>query len=136
MPFTAEQMFSLVDDIPKYSGFLPWCRSTTVLERDDTEVKACIDIAKAGIHKSFTTRNQNHRPNRIEMSLIEGPFKHLEGLWRFDSLNDRACKVSLDIEFEFSNKLLEKTIGPIFGHICNTLVEAFVKRAQEVYGKK
>lgn len=136
VPFTAEQMFYLVDDIEAYPGFLPWCKSTTVMERVDAEVRACIDIAKAGIHKSFTTRNQNQRPNRIEMSLVEGPFKHLEGLWRFDALNEKACKVSLDIEFEFSNKIFEKTIGPIFGHICNTLVEAFVKRAQDVYGKQ
>ncbi|MDH5547785.1 MAG: type II toxin-antitoxin system RatA family toxin [Gammaproteobacteria bacterium] len=136
VPFRAEQMFDLVDDIVSYPGFLPWCKSTNVIERVEESVTASIEIAKAGLHKSFTTRNANEKGKRIEMELVEGPFKKLQGLWNFEQLNDKACKVSLNIEFEFSNKILDKTVGPIFGQICNSLVEAFVKRAQELYGKR
>ena len=135
VPFSPEQMFKLVDDIAAYPDFLPWCKSTSIIERLNDQVKASIEISKAGIHKTFSTANINKANQRIEMHLVEGPFKHLQGLWRFDKLNEKACKVTLNIEFEFSNRLLDKTIGPVFGHICNTLVEAFVKRAQERYGR-
>ena len=136
VPFSAEQMFALVNDIGAYPEFLPWCKTTNILERTSDKVKASIEIAKAGINKSFTTCNENTQPSLIKMNLVEGPFKHLEGFWRFDVLNEKASKVSLDIEFEFSNKILEKTVGPVFGHICNTMVEAFVRRARETYGRK
>jgi len=132
VPFSASKMFSLVDDIEQYPEFLPWCKSTTVIERSDNEVIASIEIAKAGINKSFTTKNHNTE-NQIEMSLVDGPFKSLHGYWRFTPLDDDACKVSLDIEFDFSSKLMSMTLGPIFSQICNSLVNAFVERAMKVY---
>lgn len=134
--FSAENMFDLVDNIETYPAFLPWCKSTTIHNRDADEVRASIELSKAGIHKTFSTVNRTQRGKIIEMRLLEGPFKHLEGFWRFETLSDTASKVSLDIEFEFSSKLLDMTVGPVFGQICNSLVDAFVKRAQELYGRK
>jgi len=133
VPFSARQMFDLVDDIDAYPQFLPWCRSTQIHSRDDQQVKASIEIAKAGINQRFTTCNINTGGEVIEMQLVDGPFKSLHGYWRFQALSDSACKVSLDLEFEFSSKVLSMTLGPIFSQICNTMVEAFVKRAREVY---
>ncbi|HFE37710.1 MAG TPA: type II toxin-antitoxin system RatA family toxin [Gammaproteobacteria bacterium] len=135
VPFSAEKMFKLVDDIASYPQFLPWCKSTKIFSRDKATVKASIEIAKAGVHKSFTTLNHNDDYNRIELDLVEGPFKRLKGCWRFEALKPDASKVSLEIEFEFSNKLLGLTVGPVFSQICNTLVNSFVARAQDVYDK-
>lgn len=132
---SAEKMYALVDDILSYPKFLPWCKSTAVHKRDVDSVRASIEISKAGINKSFTTVNRLQNGKMIEIRLVEGPFSHLEGYWRFDALSANACKVSLDIEFEFSSKILSMTVGPIFGQICNSLVQAFVKRAQDVYGR-
>ncbi|MDH5692579.1 MAG: type II toxin-antitoxin system RatA family toxin [Gammaproteobacteria bacterium] len=134
VPYTAEKMFKLVGDIASYPSFLPWCKDTQIHEDLGDQVRASIEMSKAGIHKSFTTQNLAHGMELIEMSLVDGPFKHLKGFWRFDALSAEACKVSLDIEFEFSNRLLSSTVGPVFQGICNTLVEAFVQRAREVYG--
>jgi ribosome-associated toxin RatA of RatAB toxin-antitoxin module len=136
VPFGADQMFRLVDDIAAYPQFLPWCKSSNEIERRENGVKASIEISKAGLHKTFTTDNINLKNECIEMKLVEGPFKHLQGFWRFQQFDDKACKVSLNIEFEFASKILDKTMGPIFGQICNTLVEAFVKRAQDLYGRR
>jgi len=135
VPFSAESMFDLVDDIEAYPLFLPWCKSTTVFLREGSDVEAAIEMSKAGINKSFTTRNISHDKVAIEMRLVEGPFQSLEGRWSFQTLNASASKISLDIEFEFSNKLLSMSIGPVFSQICNSLVNAFVSRAQEVYGR-
>ncbi|MDX1811748.1 MAG: type II toxin-antitoxin system RatA family toxin [Gammaproteobacteria bacterium] len=135
VPYSADKMFQLVDDIPAYPKFLPWCKSTTVHNREAEKVEASIEIEKAGINKSFTTRNVSQGSELIEMQLVEGPFQSLQGYWRFETLNENACKVSLDIEFEFSNKVLSMTLGPVFSQICNTLVNAFVNRARDVYGK-
>jgi len=134
VPFSADNMFDLVDDIEAYSKFLPWCKSTTVYKREGNNVEASIEMSKAGINKSFATHNTSTGKKVIEMRLMEGPFQHLEGYWRFEALNPTACKISLDIEFEFSNKMLSMTVGPVFSQICNSLVNAFVSRAQEVYG--
>lgn len=134
VPYSAQKMFVLVDDINAYPQFLPWCRSSKEHLRDPEIVEASIEISKSGINKTFTTRNTLHNFHLIEMHLVEGPFKSLHGYWRFEELNDAACKVTLDIEFEFSNKILSMTLGPVFSHICNTLVNAFVSRAKEVYG--
>jgi len=134
VPFSAEKMFNLVDDIASYPSFLPWCKSTKIYSREKNEVKASIEMSKAGIHKSFTTCNHNQNYKSIELNLVEGPFKSLKGCWKFEELQVNACKVSLEIEFEFSNRILSATIGPVFSQICNTLVNSFVTRAQEVYG--
>lgn len=137
VPYSSEQMFKLVNDVNSYHEFLPWCAHSTELSRDEDEVKACIELAKGKVRKSFTTLNRLQKNKMIEMRLVDGPFKHLEGFWRFDTLNDgMACKVSLDMEFEFSNKILSMTVGPVFSTISNSLVDAFVRRAEEIYGGK
>lgn len=136
VPYSAQEMYRLVDDIPAYAEFLPWCKSAQEVNRNEDEVTARLDLAYSGMEKSFTTRNRVHKDKIIEMRLVEGPFKHLEGFWRFDSLGEQACKVSLDLEFEFSNRLVGMAMGPVFSQIANTLVDAFSKRAEQVYGKR
>jgi len=128
-------MFALVNDIGAYSQFLPWCRSSEIIEQQADELRATIEIAHGSLHKSFTTKNRLQQDKMIEMRLEQGPFKHLEGFWRFDVLGERACKVSLDLDFEFSNRLIGMAMGPIFSQIANSLVDAFSKRAVDVYGK-
>ncbi len=135
VPYSPEQMYVLVDAIGDYPQFLPWCRSSHELERDLDQVKASIEIAKGAINKSFTTLNRMQKNKLIEMSLVDGPFRHLHGFWRFDELKPGACRVSLDLDFEFSNALVSFAIGPIFNQVANTLVDSFVERAKQVYGK-
>ncbi|ALP52769.1 cyclase [Candidatus Tenderia electrophaga] len=136
VPYSAAEMFALVDDIESYQDFLPWCSSSKVLSRDEDLVRGAIRLSKGGIEKSFTTANRIQKNKMIEMRLEEGPFHHLEGFWHFDALDEQACKISLLMEFEFSSKLLGLTIGPVFNQIANSMVDAFVKRAADVYGKR
>lgn len=135
VPYSTAQMFALVDDIDSYALFLPWCRSSTVLTRSEEEVRATIEISHGSLRKSFTTCNRFQKDKIIEMRLEEGPFRNLEGFWRFDVLGEQACKVSLDLDFEFSSKLMGLAMGPVFSQIANSLVDAFTKRAVQVYGK-
>lgn len=137
VPYTVEEMYQLVDNIEAYAEFLPWCRSTQVMARDEQEVKASIEIARGALHKSFTTLNRMQHNKMIEMRLVEGPFKHLEGFWRFDALKaGQASKISLDLSFEFESKLVALAVGPVFNQIANSMVDAFCKRAIEVYGER
>jgi len=126
-------MYALVDDIDSYAEFLPWCSNSKVLRRDSSSVDASLVISYGKLHKSFTTRNMNTPHNCIEMQLLDGPFKHLHGLWRFTELGGEGTKVELLLEFEFASKLMDLTVGPVFSQIANTLVDAFTKRAREVY---
>lgn len=135
VPHSAQQMFALVDAIETYPEFLPWCKTTTVLYRDKDEVKASIELARGGLNKSFTTVNRNQTNKMIEMRLVEGPFQRLEGFWRFTPLGESGCKVTLDLEYEFSSRLLKMMVGPVFDHIANSLVDAFCERAEKVYGE-
>ncbi len=135
VPYTPRQMYALVNDIEAYQEFLPWCRSSRLLSRDDDEIRATLEIAHGSLRKSFTTCNRLQRDKMVEMRLVEGPFQHLEGFWRFDMLGEDACKVSLDLDFEFSNRLISMAMGPLFSQIANSLVDAFSKRAVDVYGK-
>jgi ribosome-associated toxin RatA of RatAB toxin-antitoxin module len=136
VPHSAEQMFELVADVDRYQEFLPWCGESRVLSREQDELKGCIVIAKAGIERSFTTVNRFQHGKMMEIRLIEGPFRHLEGFWRFQALRPDACKVSLDLDFEFANRVITMAFGKVFTQIANTLVDAFVKRADEVYARR
>ena len=136
VPYSPGEMFSLVDDVPSYREFLPWCSNSKEMKRDEDEVVASIEINKGAFRKSFSTCNRLQHNKMIEMRLNEGPFKHLEGFWRFDALGEKGCKVSLDLQFEFSNRILHMTVGPVFNQIANTLVDAFCKRAENVYGRR
>lgn len=132
--YTPEQMFKLVDDIEAYSDFLPWCGNANEISRDEKNVEASVLISHSGLNKEFTTLNTNTKYSQIEMHLVNGPFKKLDGIWLFEPLGDTACKVSLNLEFEFSSKIIGLTLGPVFSKIANSLVDAFIKRAETVYG--
>ena len=129
-------MYRLVEDIESYPQFLPWCGSSRIIEVNGDEVRAQLDLAYKGIQKSFKTINRNQPGKMIEMRLLEGPFKHLEGFWRFEPLREDACKVSVDLNYEFSGKILQMTVGPVFNEVANRLVDSFCKRAVDVYGKR
>jgi ribosome-associated toxin RatA of RatAB toxin-antitoxin module len=136
VPYTPQEMFALVSDIESYPAFLPWCASTTVISRDEDEVRASIRLTMGRVEKSFTTRNRQQVNKMIEMHLLEGPFSRLDGCWRFDPLGEQGCKVALDLSYEFKNRVLGMMVGPVFGQITNTLVDAFLDRAIQVYGKR
>lgn len=136
VPYTTAQMYRLVNDVASYPSFLPGCCDSRVLFEDRDEISAEIGLARGPIRKSFRTRNRLQQDKMIEMRLEEGPFRLLEGFWRFDELDDgRASRVTLDLEFEFSNHVVALAIGPVFSAIANSLVDAFVRRAREIYGK-
>jgi len=132
---SAERMFHLVNDIDRYPEFLPWCSGAEVVEEGDGLRKASLDISKGGMHHRLTTRNRVRAPDSIEISLADGPLKSLTGHWRFLPLNDSACKVVLTLEFEFSGSLSRMAFGPVFKYVANTMVDAFCRRADEIYGK-
>jgi ribosome-associated toxin RatA of RatAB toxin-antitoxin module len=134
VPYSAAAMYDLVNDVEAYPQFLPWCRSARVLGRDADEVRATLELAVGVVHKSFTTLNRLQKNKMIEVRLLQGPFQHLEGYWRFEALTESACKVILDMDFEFSGRILAVALGPVFSQIVHTLVDAFVKRAHQVYG--
>ena len=133
VPYSAQAMFDLVDDVDSYDRFLPWCKESRVLERTDDAVKGTIIFSKGVFEKGFTTLNRRQPGKMIEIRLVEGPFRHLEGFWRFQTLREDASKVSLDLEFEFNNRLVAMAFGKVFTQVANTLVDAFVGRAREVY---
>ena len=131
--YSPQQMFNLVNDVPAYPRFLPWCSHATAETEQPGQTLATIDIAHGSLKQSFTTQNQLVEGSEIRMRLVKGPFKHLDGHWRFIALPQQGCKILLDIEFEFANRLISMALGPVFNHICNTLVDAFVKRAAQIY---
>lgn len=135
VPYSARQMFDLVADIPSYPKFLPWCGGARVMSAEGDEVLAAIDIAYGGIRKTFTTRNLMQRYKMLEMQLLEGPFSHLQGFWQFMTLAENASKITLDLEFEVSNKVVGLALTPVFSNIANQLVDRFHQRASNLYGQ-
>jgi ribosome-associated toxin RatA of RatAB toxin-antitoxin module len=135
VPYSAMQMFELVDRIEDYPKFLPWCAGARVLDTHPGGKAARLDIDYHGVRAHFTTENTNTPGELIVVTLKDGPFKHLHGEWRFKSLRSDACKVELDLTYEFSSGLLDRVIGPVFSHIANTFIDAFVRRAESVYRK-
>jgi ribosome-associated toxin RatA of RatAB toxin-antitoxin module len=132
--YSAQQMFDLVDRVEDYPKFLPWCGGVEIRERGEHSVVASVGINFHGVKQSFTTSNVNTPPTEIKMNLVDGPFKTLHGTWTFKPLREDACKVELDLQYEFSSRLLEQVIGPVFGMIANSMVDSFCKRAETVYG--
>lgn len=132
--FTPEQMFGLVDAVEEYPKFLPWCGGTKLIYRDDQILRATIQINYHGIKQNWTTENPKRAPEEMLIHLVEGPFRSLDGRWRFIRLANRGCKVELNLRYEFSSRILEKLFGPVFNHIADTLVDAFARRAEQVYG--
>jgi ribosome-associated toxin RatA of RatAB toxin-antitoxin module len=132
--YSAQQMFDLVNDIESYPKFLPWCAGSRILKRDEDVVEAELIISKGGFKKSFSTRNKIDQGGRITVSLLDGPFSYLEGVWNFMPLREDASKISLDLEFEMSGVLANLAFGAVFNQICNTMVASFTGRAKAVYG--
>ena len=134
VPYRADQMYELVERIEAYPDFLPWCGGTQILERGAEETLARIDIRYHGVRTHFTTRNRNRPPEEIVVSLRDGPFRKLDGTWRFLALSPSACKVTFCLGYEFATPLLARVIGPVFGHIAGSFIDSFVARAEAVYG--
>ena len=134
VPYTAEQMYELVNGIESYPEFLPWCTDSQVYEREDTRLKASLSLATGKIRQTFTTENNMSPGKRIDVKLLSGPFKYLQGYWKFENTGDNSCHIELFMDFEFKNKLLKLTLKPVFNHFINSLVGSFTKRANEVYG--
>lgn len=133
VPFSAESMFDLVNDVATYPVFLPGCADATVHESELDHMKASLLIRKAGVNQWFTTHNDLARGKHILMKLVDGPFKKLQGGWTFNALSEDACKIELNLEFEFSSKLVEMAFGKVFSNIANNMVKAFTDRAKEIY---
>lgn len=133
VPYTPVQMFDLVNAVSDYPAFLPWCQAGRSVPQGEHIVEATLDIAWAGFSKSFTTRNTLHFPDRISLQLARGPFRHLEGKWLFEAIDQNACKVSLELEFELAGGFLDTFFQPVFYMIANSMVDAFCKRAEALY---
>ncbi len=133
VPFGAEQMFDLVRDVEAYPDFLPWCEAAHLEEPEPGRTLGTLHINARGIRQQFTTENQLQPPERLAMNLVSGPFRTLAGVWRFQSLDERATRVTLVVDFEATSGPLGILITPVFGDILGTLVEAFVKRAGQLY---
>lgn len=130
---TPAQMFELVDRVEEYPQFLPWCGGTDLISRSDDHTAARIYINYHGIKAQFATENTKEPPHLMKIAFREGPFRRLDGSWRFIALGDAGCKVEFRLNYEFSSTVLEKVLGPVFGHIVKTFVDSFVKRANHVY---
>lgn len=131
---STQRMFDLVADVEGYPRFLPWCHSATLLSRNEDELCGRIEVARLGVRQVFATCNKLEPPERMYLGLKEGPFRKLNGVWTFTALREDACKVELELDFEFSGRLIDKAFGGVFGQIANSLVDAFCKRADEIYG--
>jgi ribosome-associated toxin RatA of RatAB toxin-antitoxin module len=136
VPYSAQQMFDLVDDVDQYPEFLPWCGGTEILATRANGKTARIHIDYHGVRAQFTTDNFNAPPESIVVTLKEGPFRTLNGEWTFHALAAQACKVQLVLAYQFATPVLEAVVGPVFGHIANTFIEAFVRRAEVTHGPR
>lgn len=133
VPYSAAQMFDLVNDIESYSQFVPYCVNSRVVERNVDEIHASLTFAGAGISKSFSTLNRLQPHKMVEMRLVNGPFKSLEGFWSFETMEEQICRVSLNLEFELAAGVLKMVFGPVFNQVASLLVDSFHKRAEQVY---
>jgi ribosome-associated toxin RatA of RatAB toxin-antitoxin module len=134
VPYSAARMFALVERAEEYPAFLPWCGGAQTLVRNADRSLVRIDIDFHGVRAHFTTANHNQAPERIVIELRDGPFRRLDGTWTFRPLGANACKVEFELNYEFATHALEKLIGPVFNHIAASFIDAFVKRAEQVYG--
>ena len=143
--YTAQEIYQLVTDVQAYPQFLPWCERVEVLGRDDEGPTARLHLAYSGIRHAFTTRNVQVLDESVHIRLVDGPFSLLDGLWRFVSLPlssgaiggaGTACKIDFDLRYQFSNAFLEAAISPVFDRIADTFVDSFVRRAEQVHGRR
>ncbi len=133
-PHTPAQMYALVSDIENYPKYLPWCPSSQVLERNGNNTIGRVDISFLKVKTHFTTANTNIENSRIDIDLVDGPFKHLKGHWNFIPLGEKGCKIEFKLDYKFNNIIIEKIIGAVFEMVIKNIVDAFVKKAREIYG--
>lgn len=133
VPYRAESMYALVEDIERYPDFLPWCSGARVLSRDPRQTVATIEVDFRGVRQQFTTENAKRPGERIELRLVRGPFRDFRGEWRFTSLGEAACKVELSLAYQLANPILARLAGPVFDYIASTFVDAFVRRAEALH---
>jgi len=136
VPYTPHEMFVLVIDASAYPQFMPWCSGAEILSHENNEMVARIEFSVGGICRSFTTHNYHKPDAEVSIQLVDGPFSQLQGYWRFAALGEQGCKISLFMEYDFSSKMVSMAVGPVFNQIANSLVDAFQKRAVEVYGQR
>lgn len=132
--YSARQMYDLVVDIERYPEFLNWCSDARILERSENEVVASIEIRFKGLHRTFTTRNRMDSGRSVRIELVDGPFRTLNGIWNFIELDADSSKIELDLEFDFSTGFLDRIVGPVFSQIAHRQLDAFQRRAAQVYG--
>jgi len=132
--YSAEQMYQLINDVNAYPRFLPDCSDSKIISQDEDSVTAALLVSKGALKKWFTTKNKLIPNKEIQLTLVDGPFKQLQGSWQLVSLSDDACKVSLTLEYEFSNKMFDLAFGRVFNHLTNNMVQVFTQRAKDVYG--
>jgi len=131
---SASELYVLVERIEDYPKFLPWCRGAEVHGRAASETRATLTVGVSGLHKSFTTRNQNRPGEAIDMRLVEGPFREFAAAWRFVPLSAAACRIEFSLQYEFSSRALGRLLEPLFDRMADTMVDAFARRADEIYG--
>ena len=136
VPYTSDEMYVLVNDIEAYPSFLPWCVEAKILSQHEESLTATLSMVLGKIKQSFTTENTMQDGSRIDIQLIEGPFKHLSGYWRFIQEDEQSCHIHLHMHFEFKNKIIKHTLGKAFYKVMDTLVESFAQRAQQIYGNR
>ncbi|MCD6046842.1 MAG: Oligoketide cyclase/lipid transport protein [Gammaproteobacteria bacterium] len=134
VPYSAKQMYELVNNVEDYPKFLPFCKNAVVSKRNSNSLTATLLLAKGGIHKTFTTKNTLTPYERIDIDLVNGPFKHLTGHWKFVE-KPNGCLVCIDLEFEFSSIILEMLFGPVFNEMVHTLINSFTKEAKKRFAK-
>ncbi|QFT56298.1 type II toxin-antitoxin system RatA family toxin [Microbulbifer sp. THAF38] len=133
--YSAEQIFDLVNDVASYPQFLPGCRGVEILYRDEETLEARLDLSRAGIRQSFTTRNQLMRPTSMTLTLVDGPFENFTGHWTFTPLAESACKVTFSLSFSMKSRLIAAAAGKLFSDLANQMVAVMCTRAEEIYGK-
>jgi ribosome-associated toxin RatA of RatAB toxin-antitoxin module len=136
LPYPAEKLFDLINDIAAYPQYMDGCTGAQILLVEADVIEARLDLSRAGITQSFSTRNRLERPQAMAMELLDGPFRSLSGRWQFDVLAETACKVSLDLQFELDGKLASLAAGKLFTGVAGNLVDSLCKRAHSLYGGK
>ncbi len=134
VPYSADQMYALVENVVAYPEFLPWCTGATLHSHDAETIEASLEMRRGGISKTFRTRNSLKPGVAMDIALVGGPFRQLRGGWRFMQLGDDGCKVSLELEFEFESRVIDALFGRYFEDTCNSLIDSFTKRARRIYG--
>ena len=136
VPYTSREMFVIVDDVAAYPEFLNWCKSARIHERTDDVVQATLELQKGSMSNKFTTRNVRIEFESIDISLVGGPFRHLQGGWSFVDLGDDGCKVALNLDFEFESMLVDMMFGAFFEETCSSMVDGFTRRAIQIFGAR